>query len=166
MKSSGRPGHTATRWSGLLGLITAGLTAFYMFRLMFLAFYGEERFSDETRHHLHESPRSMTVPLMVLAVLSIVGGFVGLPAWLNWDPIGFSSVPGAVACAGLPIGGGGTPHSIEMGFALISVLVALIGIFVAYRFYVAASWDCGGSGRPNAAGLYASAQQVLRGRGL
>ena len=55
------------------------MTAFYMFRLLFLTFYGEERLTDHAKHHLHESPPSMTVPLAVLAVLSVIGGWVGIP---------------------------------------------------------------------------------------
>ena len=50
------------------------MTAFYMFRLLFLTFFGEERLTHEAKHHLHESPPSMTVPLMILAMLSVVGG--------------------------------------------------------------------------------------------
>ncbi len=63
----------------VLGIITAGLTAFYMFRLYFLTFEGECRADAETQSHLHESPQSMTIPLSVLAVLSAVGGLTGWP---------------------------------------------------------------------------------------
>jgi NADH-quinone oxidoreductase subunit L len=63
----------------LFGLIGSLITAFYMFRLLFLTFFGEFRGTDEQQHHLHESPKSMTIPLIVLAVLSVVGGFMGLP---------------------------------------------------------------------------------------
>ncbi len=63
----------------LVGAITAGITAFYMFRLIYLTFHGRERMDEKTKSHLHESPRVMTVPLVILAVLSIVGGYVGLP---------------------------------------------------------------------------------------
>jgi NADH-quinone oxidoreductase subunit L len=62
----------------LVGWITAGVTAFYMFRLLFLTFHGESRVSPEAEHHIHESPSSMTVPLVILALLSIVGGWVGI----------------------------------------------------------------------------------------
>jgi NADH-quinone oxidoreductase subunit L len=55
------------------------MTAFYMFRLLFLTFFGEFRGTDEQRHHLHESPATMTIPLIILAALSIVGGWIGLP---------------------------------------------------------------------------------------
>ncbi len=62
----------------LIGAITAMLTAFYMFRLVSLTFYGKERF-DHHHIHPHESPALMTVPLMILAFLSVVGGYVGIP---------------------------------------------------------------------------------------
>jgi NADH-quinone oxidoreductase subunit L len=60
-------------------LIGAVLTAFYMFRLLFLTFNGSFRGTEEQKHHLHESPAAMTVPLVILAILSIIGGFVGIP---------------------------------------------------------------------------------------
>ncbi len=128
-------------WAGghpliwLTGLATAGLTAFYMFRLIFLAFYGSQRFSEETRHHAHESPPSMTLPLIGLAVLSTLGGFVGLPAWLGTNRFEQFLEPA------LEFAWRGEhaelPHSLEIGFAAISVAVALTGIYIAYRFYVA-----------------------------
>lgn len=63
----------------IVGVIGAMMTAFYMFRLYATTFLGEFRGTEEQRHHLHESPWSMTVPLIVLAVLSVVAGFVGIP---------------------------------------------------------------------------------------
>lgn len=72
-----------------IGLITAMMTAFYMFRLYFYIFRGNFRGSHEQEHHLHESPFSMTLPLIVLAILSVVGGYVGLPPviaeWFHSD---------------------------------------------------------------------------------
>src|SRR5215472_2554123 len=62
-----------------VGLLAAVLTSFYMFRLVWLTFFGEPRF-DEHKVHVHESPLNMTVPLMILAVLSLVGGWVAAPA--------------------------------------------------------------------------------------
>ncbi|HJS53353.1 MAG TPA: NADH-quinone oxidoreductase subunit L [Chitinophagaceae bacterium] len=62
-----------------IALFTALLTAFYMFRLLFVTFTGKFRGTPEQEHHLHESPALMTVPLIILAVLSIIGGFVGIP---------------------------------------------------------------------------------------
>jgi NADH-quinone oxidoreductase subunit L len=62
-----------------IALFTAMLTAFYMFRLLFITFSGKFRGTQEQEHHVHESPMSMTIPLIILAVLSIIGGFVGIP---------------------------------------------------------------------------------------
>jgi NADH-quinone oxidoreductase subunit L len=117
------------------GLVTAGMTAFYMFRLIFLAFYGKERFSEKVRHHLHESPATMTLPLVVLAVLSTLGGFIGLPAWMGTNRFEQFLEPSLeFAWRGKHAA---LPHSMELIFAGISVLVALAGIFIAHRFYVA-----------------------------
>ncbi len=66
----------------LLGLIGAGLTSFYMFRLIFLTFFGKPRY-DEHKVHVHESPKSMTVPLILLAILSTIGGWVAAPHLVN-----------------------------------------------------------------------------------
>lgn len=73
--------HNKLLW--FLGIIGAAMTTFYMFRLYFLTFHGKFRGTHEQEHHLHESPPSMTIPLIVLAVLSIVGGLVGIPAVLH-----------------------------------------------------------------------------------
>ena len=66
-----------------LTLFSAALTGVYMFRLLFLTFFGKFRGTEEQKHHLHESPISMTLPLVVLAILSIVGGFLNLPHFLG-----------------------------------------------------------------------------------
>jgi len=63
----------------ILSMIVSACTAFYMFRLYFLTFHGKFRGTHDQEHHLHESPKVMTIPLVVLAVLSVVGGFIGLP---------------------------------------------------------------------------------------
>src|SRR5215467_14060031 len=62
-----------------IGFLTALMTAFYMFRLMYLTFHGKPRMSHEVEHHIHESPKSMTGPLVILAIMSVVAGFLGLP---------------------------------------------------------------------------------------
>ncbi|MGA2847317.1 MAG: NADH-quinone oxidoreductase subunit L, partial [Candidatus Acidiferrales bacterium] len=64
-----------------IGYFTAGMTAFYMFRLIFMTFHGTSRVDHEAEHHIHESPKSMLVPLVILAALSIVGG------WVSWPEI-------------------------------------------------------------------------------
>ena len=119
----------------VIGVLTAGLTAFYMFRLLFMTFWGERRYSDEVEHHLHESPASMLTPLRVLAVLSVIGGFMGWPAVLGGvnrferflAPV-FENpkVPELHHYA----------HSVEYGLMAFSVGVAALGIYLAYRFYV------------------------------
>ncbi len=77
--------HSKTLW--LLGMITSMLTAFYMFRMLFIVFFGKFRGTPSQEHHLHESPSSMTFPLIVLAALSVIGGVLGLPEFWglpNW----------------------------------------------------------------------------------
>ncbi len=79
--------HNPIIWG--IALLASLLTVFYMFRLFFLTFYGKERASHDVMHHIHESPKSMALPLIVLAVLSLVGGFMNVPealfgsAWLS-----------------------------------------------------------------------------------
>jgi NADH-quinone oxidoreductase subunit L len=69
----------AYRFLWLIGVVTALMTAFYMFRLMFLTFHGRPRMSHEVEHHIHESPKSMTAPLVILAACSIFAGWLGVP---------------------------------------------------------------------------------------
>ena len=63
-----------------IGYATALMTAFYMFRLIYLTFYSKPRMSHEVEHHIHESPKSMTMPLVILAVCSLFAGFLGMAA--------------------------------------------------------------------------------------
>ena len=119
----------------LVGVLVAGMTAFYMFRLMFLTFHGEERLSEEARHHVHESPRVMTAPLVLLAVGSALVGYLGLPAWLGANHFEHFLEP-ALATA---YRGETTPHhshAVELILTVISVLVAALGIYLAYRFFL------------------------------
>ncbi|MDX1936980.1 MAG: NADH-quinone oxidoreductase subunit L [Flavihumibacter sp.] len=69
--------HNKIIWG--IALLVAALTTFYMFRLLFLTFKGSFRGTEEQHHHLHESPRAMTLPLIVLAILSIIGGYISVP---------------------------------------------------------------------------------------
>jgi len=118
-----------------VGLITALMTAFYMFRLVFLTFFGKSRVAHEVEHHVHEAPRSMTVPLMVLALGSVIAGWVGWPAALgggNWfehflHPV-FASRVEAEAVE--------HPHALELGLMVVSLAVAGAGIWLAYQFYL------------------------------
>jgi NADH-quinone oxidoreductase subunit L len=124
-----------------VGTITAFMTAFYMFRLLFLTFYGKERLTPEAKHHLHESPPSMTVPLTILATLSIIGGWVGLPLIEGGHRLREWLAPslGAVAPAAHAAVGHAVEHhdpGLEITLMITSVLVALAGIGLAWLFYV------------------------------
>ncbi len=126
----------------LLGAAVAGMTAFYMFRLIFMTFFGQSRVDHHTEHHIHESPRSMTVPLIILAIGSVVAGYVGFPAWLGGnnafekflDPV-FEPLP-------IPHGPEAEySHLAEAGMAAASVAIALIGFGLAYSKYCKRSWE-------------------------
>ncbi len=67
------------KWMWMAALLVSFMTSFYMFRVLFLTFFGEFRGTHEQEHHLHESPFSMTIPLLILAVLSAIGGFLNFP---------------------------------------------------------------------------------------
>lgn len=117
----------------IIGLVTAGMTAFYMFRLFFLTFFGKSRVEESIKSHIRESPKIMTVPLAVLAVLSVIGGYIGVPKSLgggnNFESF-LSPVFGEKGEIVL--------HAASTEYLLmaLSVVVALLGIFFAYRFYV------------------------------
>jgi NADH-quinone oxidoreductase subunit L len=119
----------------IVGVVTAGLTAFYMFRLFFLTFAGSSRVPHEVEHHIHESPASMTVPLICLAVGAMGAGYVGWPKVLGGsDWFGKFLDPVFENPNRLPM----LDHTwtLEFGLMLLSVAVAMVGFFVAYRWYV------------------------------
>ena len=156
-----------------VGLLTAGLTSFYMFRLWFKTFFGAPRFDEHGPSHapdlhaghlaavhasktstlvleaepapahssshghahgVHESPWVMTLPLILLAILSIIGGWVGIPAALGGHnefehflaPVFSTAAAPAVETAS---------HTLELTLATISLLTAALGFFIAYLFY-------------------------------
>lgn len=121
----------------LIGVITAMMTAFYMFRLLSLTFYGKERFNH---HHVHphESPSVMTIPLMILAFFSVIGGYIGIPEvfsgehgnqFHNWlEPIY------APAIAKLNSFGSHS-HFEEILLMVLSVALALSAIYFAIKIY-------------------------------
>src|SRR6266446_3677927 len=117
------------------GLATALLTAFYMFRLIFLTFKGKQRY-DEHQVHMHESPKSMLVPLMILAVLSIVGGWLAAPAMLNMGPDYFAKFLQPVFGGVEAVGVEAEAHSLELWLAGVAVMTAFIGFLVALWLYV------------------------------
>jgi len=119
-----------------VGLLTALLTAFYMFRLVFLTFWGKPRF-DQHHVHVHESPWSMLGPLVVLAVLSVIGGWVAAPAlWGGKDYFTGFLAPVFGAGEGVHPIDEVAAHNLELTLALVAVITALIGIAVAFWLYV------------------------------
>ncbi len=131
---------------GVLGVITAGLTAFYMFRLYFMTFEGEYRGDEETLSHAHESPPTMVIPLAVLAFLAAFGGLTGWPHfivhWLHlpegllffehWYEEIFQTSNQFRIVGRF----GAKPYVYEAIATAISVGVGLTGIFFAHRFYL------------------------------
>ena len=118
-----------------VAMFTALLTAFYMFRLVFVTFFGASRVPQETAHHVHEAPRSMTVPLMILAVLSVVGGWVGIPVVLGGGNR-FEHFLAPVFASHVELGAAEHAHSLEIGLMVFSVGVAVFAIWLAYYFYI------------------------------
>jgi NADH-quinone oxidoreductase subunit L len=145
-----------------VGLVTAGMTSFYMFRLWFKTFFGEPRFPEEPSleahgatvhasststltleaqhgdaqaahpHGVHESPWIMLAPLVVLAVLSVIGGWVGIPDMLG----GHNEIEHFLApVLSSPLAVDTGSANLERGLALVSILVALSGCGLAYLFY-------------------------------
>jgi NADH-quinone oxidoreductase subunit L len=110
-------------WMYWVGVLTAGMTAFYVFRALFLAFFGEYR----GHAHPHESPLVMTLPLVALAVLSLVGGYINVPQWL--EPL-FPAIE----------------ETHQPWLVYVSVAAGLAGIALAWLFYIA---------RPSLAGAFA-----------
>ena len=122
----------------MAGVIGAFMTAFYMFRLYFLTFHGRSRVPQEAKHHLHESPNSMTGPLMILAALSVIGGFVQVPILAGGQRLDQFLEPVFADAVDLaPAAHAASAAGAEVGLMVISLVVALMGIFVAYKFYVA-----------------------------
>jgi NADH-quinone oxidoreductase subunit L len=117
-----------------IGLLTALLTSFYMFRLIFLTFFGEQRY-DEHHVHVHESPWSMLGPLVILAVLSIFGGWLALPAFWG-GPDYFANFLGPVFGGGESAAAEAAAHSLELPLAGVAVFTALVGFGVAFWLYI------------------------------
>jgi NADH-quinone oxidoreductase subunit L len=138
-----------------VGVLTAGLTSFYMFRLWFKTFFGVPRFEEHTAHEchapihasktstlveeaapdhapgVHESPLLMTVPLMVLAVLAVIGGWVGIPLALGGHNEFEHFLSTVFGVASGPEGSA----ALEISLAATSVAVVLIGFYAAWIFY-------------------------------
>jgi NADH-quinone oxidoreductase subunit L len=108
-------------WLWALASFTALLTSFYMFRLLWLTFFGKPRMDEHTAHHVHESPVSMTGVLVILAVLSAIGGFLSIPHFLE------PQLPLPAVSEHL--------HHFETPLIVASVVIALVGLAAAAFFY-------------------------------
>ena len=119
--------HNIPLW--VIGSVASIMTAFYMFRLLFLTFFKEFRGTEEQKHHLHESPALITVPLIILAILATFGGLISLPgnSWLNHYLI---PILPKLATAEHHLG---TTEYILMAIAVIG---GLVGIAIAYFKYI------------------------------
>jgi NADH-quinone oxidoreductase subunit L len=141
------------QWSFLwpIAVLTAAMTSFYMFRLIFMTFFNECRASEEVKHHIHEAPKSMTVPLLILAVLSIFGGYIGVPASLGGgnlvehflDPVmGLGKDKLLQSANGTALMHEASEavahHSFELEYSLmlITTVIVFLGILIAYTLYM------------------------------
>jgi NADH-quinone oxidoreductase subunit L len=122
-----------------IGAVAAALTAFYMFRLYWMTFGGSFRGTAEQAKHVHESPRTMVLPLQVLAAGSILAGFLGVPAVLGGGNLIEHFMEPAFEHAHHALGEVFTApvpgHGVELALMGLSVLIAAGGILVATRFY-------------------------------
>jgi NADH-quinone oxidoreductase subunit L len=120
-----------------IGLLTALLTSFYMFRLIFLTFFGKPRY-DEHHVHVHESPWSMLGPLVILAVLSVIGGWLAAPAlWGGTDYFtNFLAPVFGFAASGAEAVNEAAAHQLEIILAIVAVASALLGLAVAFWLYI------------------------------
>jgi NADH-quinone oxidoreductase subunit L len=138
----------AYRLLWLVGYATALMTAFYMFRLMFLTFHGKPRMGHEVEHHIHESPKSMTVPLIILAICAITAGWLGWPHSLGGsnrfekflEPV-FAREAQVFQAEGeaaqLAAGKREEEHTnpVEYGFMALSIAAAVAGFGLAWKYY-------------------------------
>jgi len=132
----------------VVGLVTAILTAFYMARLFYLTFWGKERMDKHTKEHIHESPKMMTVPLIILAVLSVIGGLVGMPhiiggifgvgnyfeEWLA-PVLASSAGHGTEVSTEVHLSGAGNA-GLELTLMFVTVILAVGAILLAHRMYI------------------------------
>jgi NADH-quinone oxidoreductase subunit L len=118
----------------LIGAVAAFITATYMFRVVFMTFHGSSRVDSHVAHHLHESPGMMTVPLMILAVLSVVGGFIGFPIVEGWNK--FNEFLAPVFAKGTAAEAAHHAVSFEVAMMLVSMAIAGLGILLAYKMYI------------------------------
>ena len=131
----------------IMGTVAAFMTAFYMFRLIFMTFHGEMRVDHHAREHIHESPATMTVPLIILAVLSVIGGVIpGFPPEAGWIhrflapslakiPAGGHATEQGVHLMNAAAGGGHSGPAVVF-LIILAIAVAVGGIALAWYMYV------------------------------
>jgi len=113
-----------------VGLVVVFLTSFYTFRLVFRAFFGEFKGPDD--HYVHESPKVMTIPLVILAIAAIVTGFLGIPEVLGGHPYFYEFLRPVLGSPEVTE----APHSVEYGLMLLSIGMCFAGILAAYIIYL------------------------------
>ncbi|MDA8387954.1 MAG: NADH-quinone oxidoreductase subunit L [Nitrospiraceae bacterium] len=120
-----------------VGAFTALLTAFYSFRVVFVAFHGKFRGTHEQEHHLHESPKSMTIPLMVLAVGAVAGGWIGIPSSLS-GLFGLGHIDLVGPFLGAVVGEPHFHQALSTEYLLMgtSVLLGFLGVLLAAYMYI------------------------------
>ena len=127
----------------VVAFLAAGLTAVYMTRLVVLTFFGTSRMSPDVEHHVHESPRTMTIPLVILAAGSLLVGFLGTPAFLGLGPNRFEQWLEPVFASAEPLGAAHGPAgasaihdpALEWGLMLASLGLASLAALAAWRVY-------------------------------
>lgn len=122
-------------WMWLIAALAAGITAFYMFRLVSLTFLGKERF-DHHHAHPHEAPKTMLIPLIVLAFFSIVGGYVGIPHVLGGHNYFDEFLEPVFAAANTKMML--LPHdaaALELGLMATSVALGLLGMYAGWKIF-------------------------------
>ena len=131
-------GSTGGHWLlWLIGASAAMMTAFYMFRLVFMTFFGEQKTDPRAKDHIPESPLTITIPLMVLGFLAVVGGYVGVPKILGGNNrFEHFLAPVFEHTQELHHLSAHGSHAVEYTLMAISVAVAIIGIFIAWTMYI------------------------------
>ncbi len=131
-------GSTRGHWLlWVLGAAAAGMTAFYMFRLVFMTFFGEQKTDARAKDHIPESPFTITIPLMVLGLLAVLGGYIGVPKILgganHFDAFLAPVFEHAQHANGIHAHGS---HATEYTLMAVSVAIAIFGIFTAWVMYI------------------------------
>ena len=131
-------GHAFTynKFFWLMGALTSVLTAFYMFRLFYLTFYGKFRGTEKQEHHLHESPKTMTIPLMILAVLSILGGLIGIPEVFGGNHFLKDFLSPVFSASDFKMLPKKLSHSTEIILMTIAALAAGASIYAAWYYFL------------------------------